>query len=579
MNTAKKNLTPIDYQTFFDNPYGLFCIISESGEINLLSPYWATLLGWDLPELYQKNITALMPPEDIEMTGIALPGRKLEAETIRLLDYRGNVIWLEWNAKLIDGRYYVTAHDVSHQVKLEKELKQHHIQLEELVIERTKSYETANQALKIEVMERKILEDHLRHAKAVADNANKAKSQFLANMSHELRTPMNAILGFTHLLQQENNVAKLQQYSAIIERSGRHLIQIIDDMLDLSNIEADKIELKAEPFDILKSIQDVIDITFNKINQEQVTFNVRLDENLNDIYIGDAFRIRQMLTNLLGNAAKFTHAGSVTLDIYVLQKEHEQSQLAFTVSDTGIGIKRDFISKVFLPFTQEDETTTRKYGGTGLGLSLAIKIAKVMRGDIKVESKEAKGTTFSATIYLQNAAQAKTVKSLNHCISEDQFTLLRTRPPLTPPAQPITPANASPTTPRKKANTTSDKPDQKFHILLVEDEAVNQMLMKMLLENWCYTVEVAYNGAEALKKLTSQSFDLILMDIQMPIMDGYEATEKIRLQNNLTPIIALTGHAMQEHRERGLKAGMNDVVTKPINEADLHQKIQKFLGQ
>jgi len=384
------------------------------------------------------------------------------------------------------------------------------------------------------IAERKRQEIELQKAKEDAEQANRAKSIFLANISHELRTPLNLILGMTTLLFNTQNEEDKKDYLLAIKSSGESLLNIINDILDITKIEDGKLELVDTVFEIDHFINQC-NAMFKPIAEAKgISFHFYRDENLPVTLIGDPIRLRQALDNLIYNGIKFTEKGSVSVTISLKEIVENKAVLLFTVADTGIGIPQDKISIIFDKFTQVDETSTRLFGGTGLGLNICKEIVKMMDGEINVDSQSDKGSVFSFTV------QFKICKDnmIEQMIMKDFMT---------------------------NSNSKS------FNILIAEDNFLNQKVTKMLLSNLGHVVTIVENGRQAVELLKEQSFDIIFMDIHMPIMNGIEATRIIREKSLApnTPIIALTASAMRDDVALYLKAGMSGVVNKPINLKEL----------
>lgn len=386
--------------------------------------------------------------------------------------------------------------------------------------------------------------DELKEAVVKAEKASQAKSEFLAMMSHEVRTPMNGILGMASLLQESDLKSEQQEQIQTIYSSANSLLAILDDILDFSKLEAGRFTIDSVPFSIANLAQEVINLFEATARKKQIHVELLINENLSSHHLSDPGRFRQVLLNLVGNAIKFTDQGKVTLRI----TQFASDQVSFSIEDTGIGMNEQVLSSLFSPFTQADLSITRRYGGTGLGLAISKKIIEQMGGSISVESTEGQGSCFSF-----------------------QLPLIVVDAPIPP-----VPVQASSST--TNLTTLHDKVDAK--ILLVEDNKVNQMVAVGLLKKLGYSCHIANNGEEALAAVEAEVFDLILMDMQMPVMDGVTATQKIRRLDHpsaSTPIVAVTANAMPEDLNACLDAGMNDYLCKPFNKTDLSDKIEKYL--
>jgi PAS domain S-box-containing protein len=379
----------------------------------------------------------------------------------------------------------------------------------------------------------------LKLAKENAEQLAQAKARFLSITSHEIRTPMNAIIGLTNLLLEEGAKPKQQENLQLIKFSAEKLLGIINDILDISKIDANKIELDEADFNlriICKSLIKAFKVSNKKKN---LNINLSIAENVHDTVYGDSLRLTQVLNNLLGNAIKFTEFGSVDLNIKL--KDGYKNVIEFEVKDTGIGIPEDKLNLIFESFTQASKITTRKYGGTGLGLSISKKLIEIMGGEISVESENGKGTTFRFYVDLPPGRFNRNV------ISKGAL-------------------------PAKIEHALSDR-----HILIVEDDSVNQIVVKKYITKWGATYDIAQNGIEALEKIKTQSYDLILMDLQMPVMGGVEAAKKIRAMEDVyfktVPIIALTAEISTEVSAAVSEAGINDLATKPFVPHELCEKL------
>jgi signal transduction histidine kinase/DNA-binding response OmpR family regulator len=588
-------------------------------------------------------------------------------------------------------------HEILERKRAEEELEKHRFYLEELVEERTTELKVANEKLQVEVGERKRAEEDSKAAKQTAEAANMAKSHFLASMSHEIRTPMNGVLGMTELLSGTELSKKQREYLGMIRSSGEALLDIINDILDLSKIEAGKLDLEEIDFDLTQTVEDVAVLLGEKAHGKGLELTCLIESNVKTAVRGDSVRVRQVLMNLVGNAIKFTEKGEVALWVSALENAENNVLYRFEVSDTGIGLTPEAQKRIFNAFSQAESSITRKYGGTGLGLTISKQLVEKMGGEIGIESESGKGSTFWFTARLEKtqagqseAASSLTERSLSSlrvllvdshansrrvldyylsswgiqrasaeggknaiealyraategkpyqavilnrdlpdvdgwelsrdiqaapALSNVRIILLSPRKPGTNMEEAqlkdtmvclhkpirkselynclalldearLTAADPKDSPP---AETTGDDLRFSAHVLLAEDNTVNQEVARAMLESYGCRVDVVDNGIEAVKKFTEATYDIVFMDCQMPVMDGYEATQRIKKEENEKnspsdntlnhkPIVAMTAHAMQDAQEKCLTAGMDDYLSKPFNREQLGAVLARWLS-
>ncbi|MBO6537322.1 MAG: response regulator [Balneolaceae bacterium] len=380
----------------------------------------------------------------------------------------------------------------------------------------------------------------LEEARKQLEHNTKAKSAFLATMSHEIRTPMNAIMGMTHMLQKDKPREDQLEPLNILDFSGKTLMTLIDDVLDFSKIEAGRIEFERTEFDLEQLIGAIIESFKAAAANKGIDLQSDIDEEIHNVLIGDPARLTQIINNLVSNAIKFTEEGSVHLSVNKRIETNENIVVAFIVADTGIGIPADRVDTIFDSFTQASGSTKRLYGGTGLGLTISKELTELQGGELHLETEEGKGTKFTVTLTFEKGK-----------------------------------VDAFDSTQSKQVVDSNIDTIRGSYVLLAEDNIVNQKVMQRFLERWDIKLKIVDNGEDAVEAVKNEQFDLILMDLQMPVMDGYEATSNIREiedpAKSTIPIIALTAAALKEVKEQVYDCGMDDFVTKPFDPEDLQR--------
>jgi signal transduction histidine kinase/CheY-like chemotaxis protein len=401
------------------------------------------------------------------------------------------------------------------------------------------------------------IQDRLSAAKELAEVAGKSKADFLANMSHEIRTPLNAVVGFCEVLADTPLDTEQKDFLSRIKNSGHVLQCLIDDILEFSRIESAKIHLEKIPFNLVSEVNKVVQMHELKMRQKNLKFIFDISSNIPNFMIGDSFRLCQILNNLMSNAIKFTSSGEIKLNINLRSRDLNNVKLEFRVSDTGIGIRREQLKYLFNPFIQADSSITKKYGGTGLGLTISRRLAQLMSGDIQVESEFGIGSTFILLVAFE-------------CIQEKAFAAET----LVKQSSPSVSANIS------------DIPDvvdifRNKTALVVDDNLVNLEVAGLTLKRLGFNILFAENGKEAIETVEKKGseIDLILMDLQMPILDGFKASEMIRQlpQGERIPIIAISASVFDSDRQRCFESGMNDHIAKPFDRKELLGKLRKYI--
>ncbi|MDE1464264.1 hybrid sensor histidine kinase/response regulator [Spartinivicinus poritis] len=432
--------------------------------------------------------------------------------------------------------------------------------LECSVLERTRDLEILNEHLVNEIKVRRTYEKDLISAKVQADSANKAKSEFLANMSHELRTPMNAILGTVQILEETNINQEQKELIDVLKGGGERLLNLINNVLDLSKIEANKLEVNSSVFSLHQLIDSTYKLLVSQAKEKGICLNYSIGRQVPDIIKSDSNKLNQILINLMGNAIKFTKEGGVDLHVTTEKSERGKALLLFNICDTGIGIEKNKQSMVFDSFTQVEDSTTRNYQGSGLGLTITKKLVEMLSGEIWLESEVNKGSQFYFTISCELVKEDS--NNIKDFLGDRSGVILN---------------------PNKTVEKIDFKNERKWKsVLLVEDDPASRMIAKSILSKKFDSVETAVNGEEALEKFKEDKWNIVFMDMQMPLLNGYEAVRRIRAwecNESLveTPIIAMTAYALDGDDKKCTDAGCTGYLTKPINKNKLYSMLHSLL--
>jgi PAS domain S-box-containing protein len=493
----------------------ILCVSSFDGSFIFTNPAFENVLGYRSDEIKSINAFSIMHPDDlIGVRRSLIEARKEHKDTVKL-EYRylcknGDYKWISWNIKLVwdEQLVYGAGRDI-----------------------------TIRKNMEMEIIK----------AREEADNASKAKSLFLANISHEIRTPMNGILAAIQFLQSTIMSEEQNKYIKVLKESSSNLLAITNDLLDLSKIESGKFELSIEPFNLKEAISNIYNNLLITGNTKGLDISYYLDPKIDFKVIGDELRLKQILSNLISNAIKFTDEGYVSFRVKVLSSDDKTAKIEFRIKDSGIGIEESLRKRLFQSFSQGDLSVKKKYMGTGLGLAISKQLSKLMNGDICFESSVGQGSTFFFTCEFEKYQEIGLDIQKNKAQEKEVQVN------------------------RLKSNKA---------ILCIEDNLINQEVLKSVIMQKGFKYIAAYNGNEALEILKNNKVDLILMDIQMPELNGFETTKAIRegkIGGRHIPIIAMTAYAMTEDKDKCIRAGMDDYISKPYDINELYKLFKIYL--
>lgn len=494
---------------FFECSQDAVCLVDLAGNYHSVNPAFEAIIGRPAHEIEGKGFRDFLHPDDLEITKTAMKavmaGKAMSGFVNRYKHNDGSLRHIEWQAIQQDGMVYASARDITQRIEQESELNA---------------------------------------ARIAAEQATLSKSRFLANMSHEIRTPLNGVLGISKALAQTELTPRQHEMVALINGSGSTLQRLLNDILDLSKIEANGVEISSAPFQLAKEIVGACELMRLKADEKGISLNVEIDPSLNCLVNGDAIRVRQIVSNLTSNAIKFTHIGSVTVCATSLVARSNEPNVSIKVIDTGIGFDDEVGSRLFGRFQQANGSIATNYGGTGLGLSISRALTELMGGTIQASSEPGKGSTFEVSLYLPVLANVTPEPEVNQQVSVDKTTF-----------------------------------GDGSSILVVDDNEINRKVVEVLLAPFGYDFCFAENGREAVESVQSQEFDVVLMDHRMPVMDGIEAVKTIRAwelskKRARVPIAMLTANTDRNHIEEAYEAGSDAHISKPIHLEDLLDQLE-----